>query len=528
MLYCGRFLALTSFVALMLGMGLRAQDGNARRPEARNTSRTAQTAEPSDLAQENMGRVAAAAPQIQAVLLQDAGLLVELKRWVAKEATDNGQVVEDSLLTDQAIFDRLDHDVEFRSVATLLVQRYGYLLPSVNPESEVAKQQDLVLKERAHIMAQREDQQQAAALAAVENERKEMRDEARNAERSGCDPRVQSICDEPASMPRQPRGTSPGDMTVPDFSTPLFPGQVSPNDSLRMQRRASSDQSGLGGQDSGLMLAADSRRSAEGADSGSGLDPGMGMSSGLAMGMGATMGAGSMPSGGMDALDSLLRRGNLDDLSALSSGNRADATTAPIKDMNRTMRLHGARGPWGGADKDLPPITMVHKASPYADIPSLYDMNVQAASRDQDPERFGMEIFRNGTRQMDAIPMDLPVGPDYVIGPGDGLAINLWGGISQRMIRSVDREGRITLPEAGPVLVSGRTLGEVQESVQKVLRTQYRDVSADVSCPACALSGCMWLEKSPSPALTTSVRFLRRLMPCLLPVELPHGARCAT
>jgi protein involved in polysaccharide export with SLBB domain len=77
--------------------------------------------------------------------------------------------------------------------------------------------------------------------------------------------------------------------------------------------------------------------------------------------------------------------------------------------------------------------------------------------------------------------MDLPVGPDYVVGPGDGLSINLWGGISQRILRSVDREGRITLPEAGPLLVSGRTLGEVQASVQQALRTQYRDVSADIS-----------------------------------------------
>ncbi len=126
-------------------------------------------------------------------------------------------------------------------------------------------------------------------------------------------------------------------------------------------------------------------------------------------------------------------------------------------------------------------MAMVHKVSPYADIPSLYDMYVQAASRDREPERFGMEMFRNGTRELDAIPMDLPVGPDYVVGPGDGLAINLWGGVSQRMIRSVDREGRITLPEAGPVLVSGRTLGEIQESVQQMLRSQFRDVSADVS-----------------------------------------------
>ena len=186
-----------------------------------------------------------------------------------------------------------------------------------------------------------------------------------------------------------------------------------------------------------------------------------------------------MPAAGTDSVDGMLRRGNLDDLSA--AGNRPDATTASLKDTNRTVRLPGSRGVWGGPDKDLPPVAMVHKVSPYADIPSLYDMYVQAASRDREPERFGMEIFRNGTRELDAIPMDLPVGPDYVVGPGDGLAINLWGGVSQRMIRSVDREGRITLPEAGPVLVSGRTLGEVQESVQQVLRTQFRDVSADVS-----------------------------------------------
>jgi protein involved in polysaccharide export with SLBB domain len=77
--------------------------------------------------------------------------------------------------------------------------------------------------------------------------------------------------------------------------------------------------------------------------------------------------------------------------------------------------------------------------------------------------------------------MDLPVGPDYIVGPGDSLAINLWGGVSQRLLRAVDREGRLALPEAGPLLVSGKSLGEVQDAVQRVLRTQFRDVSADVS-----------------------------------------------
>src|SRR5208283_4557890 len=42
-------------------------------------------------------------------------------------------------------------------------------------------------------------------------------------------------------------------------------------------------------------------------------------------------------------------------------------------------------------------------------------------------------------------------------------------------------EGRLILPEAGPLLVSGKTLGDVQEVVQRILRSQYRDVSADIS-----------------------------------------------
>lgn len=473
-----RFAVLTTLVALMPCLVARAQrQENDRPPEPRNTVTPPRTVEPSDLSKDNMLRVAASSAQIQSVLARDAGIMVELKAWVAKEATDNGQFVDDSLLTDLAIFDRLDRDVEFRSVATRMVQRYGYLLPSVNPDSEIAKQQELVLKERAHIMAQRQDQEQAALLAAAESERKEQREQAR-VERTGCDPRNQSTCNVPSVAGRGTAGSFQGDVTIPDMTMPIMPDQMSPSSSQRTLRRSSADPSDSGGvssMGSGLTLASDSARYPSGGNSSGGGGVGAGSSAGMGMGGGMSSG---MPAGGMDGLDGLLRRGNLDDLAA--TGNRSDSTTASLKDINRTVRLPDSRGVWG-VDKDIPSVAMVHKASPYADIPSLYDMYVQAASRDREPERFGMDMFRNGTRELDAIPMDLPVGPDYVVGPGDGLAINLWGGVSQRMIRSVDREGRITLPEAGPVLVSGRTLGEVQESVQQVLRSQFRDVSADVS-----------------------------------------------
>src|SRR5437879_11101532 len=140
-----------------------------------------------------------------------------------------------------------------------------------------------------------------------------------------------------------------------------------------------------------------------------------------------------------------------------------------------------ARRSAGTPAAEFEPTRMDRRPNPYADAPSLYDLYVQANSPNRKMERFGLEVFRNGTADPDILPMDLPVGPDYVVGPGDSLSVNLWGGVSQRLLRTVDREGRLVLPEVGPVLVAGRTLGDVQQEVQSELRTQFRDVSADVS-----------------------------------------------
>jgi len=122
-----------------------------------------------------------------------------------------------------------------------------------------------------------------------------------------------------------------------------------------------------------------------------------------------------------------------------------------------------------------------HRPNPYANVPSLYDLYTQVSPQQPVPQRFAMEVFHNGTGNSDDLPMDLPVGPDYVLGPGDGLSINLSGGVDQRLRRVVDRGGCVTLPEVGTLLVAGHSLGEVQHLVQASLRTQFRDVQADIS-----------------------------------------------
>src|SRR3989442_12631635 len=100
---------------------------------------------------------------------------------------------------------------------------------------------------------------------------------------------------------------------------------------------------------------------------------------------------------------------------------------------------------------------MDRRPNPYADAPSLYDLYVQANSPNRKTERFGLEVFRNGTADPDILPMDLPVGPDYVVGPGDSLSINLWGSVSQRLLRALGRECGLALRKAGRGVLPGNT-----------------------------------------------------------------------
>ena len=118
---------------------------------------------------------------------------------------------------------------------------------------------------------------------------------------------------------------------------------------------------------------------------------------------------------------------------------------------------------------------------PFRNLPALRDLYTQAATDETKLERFGAALFRNSAAAADKAPLSVPVGPDYVIGPGDELVVDYWGSSSQHLQRTVDREGRISIPEAGALVVAGRTLGEVRQAIQKQLSQQLRGISVDVT-----------------------------------------------
>jgi protein involved in polysaccharide export with SLBB domain len=191
-------------------------------------------------------------------------------------------------------------------------------------------------------------------------------------------------------------------------------------------------------------------------------------------------------SGGTDAA-------KLGAASGLDSGSsppdQTDAPTSSIQSMNSVgNRVDGEqrRGrEAGNASTDMPKV--LRRPTPY-NLQSMRDLYTQIPEQAASLKRFGSEVFVN--RNISAMarggagrdtPLDVPLGPDYVVGSGDTLTINMWGGMTQSISRVVDRDGRILLPDAGSLDVAGLPLQRAESLIEGALKKQYRDVQATVT-----------------------------------------------
>ncbi|HOD79293.1 MAG TPA: SLBB domain-containing protein [Syntrophorhabdus sp.] len=94
--------------------------------------------------------------------------------------------------------------------------------------------------------------------------------------------------------------------------------------------------------------------------------------------------------------------------------------------------------------------------------------------------QFGYDLFRQPPSTF--APADrIPVGPDYVIGPGDELRITIWGNIEGQWSVVVDMDGKITLPKVGTIGVTGLTFGELKTTLNKELSRYYTNFQMNVS-----------------------------------------------
>lgn len=93
---------------------------------------------------------------------------------------------------------------------------------------------------------------------------------------------------------------------------------------------------------------------------------------------------------------------------------------------------------------------------------------------------YGSSFFER--QQEGAVYMgDSPAPQNYRLGPGDEIIINLWGGVSASYSLSVDRDGKIVIPQAGALSMAGLTLGAAKNVIASHLKKIYSDFQLDVA-----------------------------------------------
>jgi protein involved in polysaccharide export with SLBB domain len=410
--------------------------------------------------------VALSAEKIINLLTQEPGLLLQIKKTLVRKAYEQGRLLDPADLTDDAVYQLIREDYNIRVIATQEIVDRNYVRAKPTRE-EMAREGRAM------------DSDSAASIPTGQGHQEEAfwtkREEATERQAAAMQTGAAQQSYPPNSIPSQSLPQQQQQpLQQPYPYVPQAPQNIPPDSQRTLQRAAIQPQNG--GYDQGLST-----------------------------------GTGGMTSIQPEDLRALLNTSPRDVSYSGTSGVRNLGSASPqfaspgpfssldlgsgLQEQNEFGAVQESTEPWqqtslqNSRSMQLPssslrmfpkqPVLM-HRANPYADVPSLYDLYSQY-SRSPRPERFGEEIFRSGTGNFDQLPMDIPAGPDYVVGPGDGLSIELWGGVSERLQRVVDREGRIALPEAGAVQVAGRNLGDVQHLVQGVLRGQFRDVEADVS-----------------------------------------------
>jgi len=99
-------------------------------------------------------------------------------------------------------------------------------------------------------------------------------------------------------------------------------------------------------------------------------------------------------------------------------------------------------------------------------------------------KQFGYDFFDAHAGGFTSL-QDVPVGPDYVIGPQDSLAVHIWNVPDQNFNRSyiapVERDGMVVIPQVGAISVGGQTFSQAERTIHARLSMLLKRFELHVS-----------------------------------------------
>lgn len=95
-------------------------------------------------------------------------------------------------------------------------------------------------------------------------------------------------------------------------------------------------------------------------------------------------------------------------------------------------------------------------------------------------KQFGYNLFERPPSTF--APVDtVPVGPDYILGPGDEVRVAIWGKVNAESTSTLDKDGKIHLPTIGILHLAGLTFEEAKALIEKEFSRYYTDLKINIS-----------------------------------------------
>lgn len=95
-------------------------------------------------------------------------------------------------------------------------------------------------------------------------------------------------------------------------------------------------------------------------------------------------------------------------------------------------------------------------------------------------QQFGYELF--ATQPSTFAPVtDVPVPPEYVLGPGDEIKVQMYGSDNRELALTVDRQGAVSFPQIGPITVSGMSFAQAKALLAEQIKQKMIGVSASIT-----------------------------------------------
>ncbi|MFY9260105.1 MAG: SLBB domain-containing protein [Gallionella sp.] len=98
----------------------------------------------------------------------------------------------------------------------------------------------------------------------------------------------------------------------------------------------------------------------------------------------------------------------------------------------------------------------------------------------QNLQQFGYDLFAGQPTTFEPV-TNVPVPPEYVLGPGDEIKVQLFGKDNVMLTLAVDREGSVAFPQVGPIALAGLSFAQAKTMLSEMIAQKMIGNTANIT-----------------------------------------------